>query len=306
MSWWEAVVLGVVQGLTEFFPVSSSGHLVLSESLLGLSIPGVAFDVALHVATLVSVVVVYRARLWGLFLGCFVHRDVNSWRYVGLLALATVPAAVAGLTFEDWFEARFEDPIYAGTMILVTGCFVWSTRWARGEQRSRALEFLPIVVAAVVSYLAGTVVPFTAVLAAEALLMSTARRTAPAAWAETPGWSGAAFMGVAQAMAIMPGISRSGSTVVTGLWRRIDPVAAAEFSFLMSIPAILGAAVLKLPELTAGGGLVGALPLLLGSVAALLAGILAIRFFVALLKRQEFWYFAVYCWVAGAGFLLMA
>jgi undecaprenyl pyrophosphate phosphatase UppP len=223
---------------------------------------------------------------------------------VGLLALATVPAAVAGLAFEDWFEARFDDPIYAGTMILVTGCFVWSTRWTRGDKRSPALEFLPIVVAAGVSYLAGTIVPFTAVLGAEALIMFMARRGAPAERVEVPTWSGAAYMGVAQAMAIMPGISRSGSTVVTGLWRRIDPVAAAEFSFLMSIPAILGAAVLKLPELTEGGGPVSAAPLLVGSAAALMAGVVAIRFFVALLKRQEFWMFAVYCWLAGAAFLL--
>lgn len=304
MSWWEAVVLGIVQGLTEFFPVSSSGHLVLSEHLLGLSIPGVAFDVALHVATLVSVIVVYRARLWELFLGCFVHRDLRSWHYVGLLALATVPAAVAGFVFEDWFEARFDEPIYAGTMLLVTGSFVWSIRWTRRAARSPALEFLPIVAAAAVSYLAGTIIPFTAVLGAEAVLMLLARRTAPAVWSDSPTWIGAALMGMAQAMAIMPGISRSGSTVVTGLWRRIDPVAAAEFSFLMSIPAILGAATLKLPELADSADMVATTPLLLGATAAMIAGVLAIRFFVALLKRQEFWAFAVYCWLAGAAFLL--
>ena len=111
-------------------------------------------------------------------------------------------------------------------------------------------------------------------------------------------------MGVAQALAILPGISRSGSTVVAGLWGRIDAVAAAEFSFLMSIPAILGAAVLSLPDLAGEGAGVGAGPLVVGMVAAGVSGILAIRYFVALLRRQNFHVFAWYCW--GAGTLSLA
>ncbi len=113
-------------------------------------------------------------------------------------------------------------------------------------------------------------------------------------------------MGIAQAIAIFPGISRSGSTVTTALWRRVDPVAAAEFSFLMSIPAILGAALLSLPDaLREGGGRgVGMLPLMVGALAAGVSGIVAIRFFVILLKRQNFYVFAWYCWAAGALFLL--
>jgi undecaprenyl-diphosphatase len=111
-------------------------------------------------------------------------------------------------------------------------------------------------------------------------------------------------MGIAQSVAILPGISRSGSTVLTGMWRRIDPVAAAEFSFLMSIPAILGAAVLKLPDVGTEGMGVGVVPLLVGGIAAGVAGILAISLFVALLKRQNFYTFAYYCWAVGALFLL--
>jgi undecaprenyl-diphosphatase len=111
-------------------------------------------------------------------------------------------------------------------------------------------------------------------------------------------------MGIAQSAAILPGISRSGSTVLTGLWRRIDPVKAAEFSFLMSIPAIAGAGVLMVRDMGTQGVPVGAAPLLAGAIAAGLSGILAIRLFVALLRRQNFHVFAYYCWVAGGLFLL--
>jgi undecaprenyl-diphosphatase len=303
MAWWEALVLGVVQGLTEFFPVSSSGHLVLTEELLGLTIPGIAFDVALHVATLLSVLIVYRTRIAELARGVFVRGQKGSWPYLLTLALASLPAAVIGLLFEDWFEARFNDSLFAGTMILVTGSFVWSSRWARTGLRG-PLELLPLLVAAAVSLVAGTLAPFLAVLAVEALLMGAARLSATSEWVPQPGWSGALFMGVAQAVAILPGISRSGSTVVTGIWRRIDPVAAAEFSFLMSVPAILGAALLSLPDMRGGAEGVTGLPLAIGAVAAAASGIAAIQFFVRLLRRQNFHAFAYYCWLAGSLFIL--
>jgi undecaprenyl-diphosphatase len=305
MTWWEAAVLGVIQGLTEFFPVSSSGHLVMGGAVLGLEVPGILFEVAVHVATLVSVLFVYRLRIWTLIRGCCGLEEESTWPYVLKLALATVPAAVIGFTMEDWFEARFDDPVFAGTMVLVTGSFVWSSRWVHDEGR-RALPFdwVPILFALLVSFLAGTVVPFLAVLAVEAAIMFVSRATAAQEWRTEPTWGGALLMGIAQSAAILPGISRSGSTVLAGMWRRIDPVAAAEFSFLMSIPAILGAAVLKIPDVATEGTGVGALPLLIGGVAAGVAGILAISLFVALLRRQNFYTFAYYCWAVGALFLL--
>lgn len=303
MTAWEALVLGVVQGLTEFFPVSSSGHLVMAGELLGLTVPGISFEVALHVATLLSVLIVYRQRIGTLAQGALRSGESSSWPYLLKLALASVPAGVVGFTLADWFAARFDDPLFAGTMILVTGSFVWSSRWARGQRRG-PLEVLPLFVAAAISALAGTLVPFLVVLAVEGTIMAFSRVTAPRAWIDEPGWSGAILMGLAQAVAILPGISRSGSTVLTGLWRRIDPVAAAEFSFLMSIPAILGAAVLSLPDLSAATDGVGVPALLIGSVAAGLSGIAAIRFFVTLLRRQNFHAFAYYCWLAGALFVL--
>jgi undecaprenyl-diphosphatase len=304
VTWWEALILGVIQGLTEFFPVSSSGHLVMTERLLGLELPGLGFEVAVHVATLVSVLAVYRKRITSLTMGLFGRGDEDAWQYLTKLIIASVPAGIVGVMFKDWFEVKFDDPAFAGTMLLVTGCFVWSTRWNGTEGRYRHVELVPIVAAAGVSVLAGTVLPFLIVFGIVASIMATARLTAPAEWVNGPGYGGAAFMGIAQAAAILPGISRSGSTVVTGIWRRIDPLAAAEFSFLMSIPAILGAAVLSLPDLAAEGSTVTAVPLIVGFIGAAVAGVLAIRFFVALLKRQNFYSFAWYCWLAGSFFLL--
>lgn len=305
MTWWEAVVLGVVQGLTEFFPVSSSGHLVMSQYLLGLSVPGIGFEVAVHVATLISVLVVYRTRVWRLFRGCVGLEEESTWPYMLKLVLATIPAAVIGLTFEDWFEARFDDPAFAGTMLLVTGMVVWTSRWVREARMPKAIELVPFLLAGLSAALFGTIWGFVVVAFVLAAIFAIARLTTHPDWRSEPTWGGALTMGVAQATAILPGITRSGSTVITGMWRRIDPVAAAEFSFLMSIPAILGAAVLSLPDLATEGNTVGAVPLVLGFLAAAVAGILAIRWFVQLLAKQNFHVFAYYCWLAGTVFLIL-
>lgn len=304
MTWWEAIILGVVQGITEFFPVSSSGHLVMSQQLLGLSMPGIGFEVAVHVATLISVLIVYRQKVFRLMRGMVGRAEESSWPYLLKLALASVPAAIVGLAFKDWFEARFDDPGFTGTMLLVTGMVVWSSRWTRAESLPDWKEFVPLVLAAVAAFVLGS---FGAFLVASAILLvifGISRATSKRDWKAEPTWAGALLMGIAQACAILPGISRSGSTVLTGLWRRIDPVAAAEFSFLMSIPAIIGAAVLALPDLAQNGGDVGAFPLAAGFIAAGVAGVLAIRWFVALLAKQNFHVFAYYCWIAGTLFLL--
>jgi undecaprenyl-diphosphatase len=305
MTWWEAMILGVVQGLTEFFPVSSSGHLVIGEELLGLTVPGLLFDVAVHLATLVSVLIVYRERVLHLVRGALGLASGSTWPYILKIGLATVPAVIVGFTLKDFFEARFEDAVFAGTMILVTGCVVWSSRWAQRTARPRGLDLVPLGVAATFAAIAGTILPFVLVLGLQAAVMTTSRLTAPAEHHGEPTWGGALIMGIAQAVAIFPGISRSGSTVIAALWRRVTPAAAAEFSFLMSIPAILGAVVFQVPDaLRAEELAVSATALIAGSTAAAVSGILAIRFFVALLKRQNFHVFAYYCWAAAGLFLL--
>jgi undecaprenyl-diphosphatase len=304
MTWWEGVLLGVVQGLTEFFPVSSSGHLVIGTALLGVEMPGIVFEVAVHVATLGSVLIVYRERIRALLRGMIGRGDEQAWPYVLELLLASVPAGLAGVLFKEWFEARFEEPTFAATMILVSGCIVWSVRWARERVRMTVLELLPIGIAAGIALIAGTLVPFVVVLAIVSSLYALARLTARAEWHPQPSWLGALTMGVAQALAILPGITRSGTTVLAGIWRRIDPIAAAEFSFLMSVIAISGAGLLMVPEAIEARETIGLGPLLAGGVAALIAGVLAIRFFLAMLRRQNFHLFAYYCWIAAGAFLL--
>ena len=252
MTWWEGVVLGVVQGLTEFLPVSSSGHLVISESLLGLAPPGVFFEVAVHVATLAAVVVVYAGRLRELVLG--LAGDPAARRYVLLLVIASAPL-VLGAVFKDFFERVFHSLPLVGVDLLLTGCFLWSTRYVRHAERPHP----------------------------------------------TPG--GALGIGFAQVAAILPGISRSGATVTAAMWLGVEPVKAAEFSFLMALPAILGAAALQVPDLAHGAPAVGAVPLALAFLAALVSGIVAIRLLVALLARRAFYRFAPYCWVVGAAAL---
>lgn len=304
MTWWEAIVLGVVQGITEFFPVSSSGHLVMSQHLLGLSVPGIGFDVAVHVATLISVLIVYREKVFRLLRGAIGMEEESAWPYLLKLVLASVPAAIVGVAFKDWFEERFDDPVFAGTMLLVTGMLVWSSRWTRAERAPSWKEFVPLVLATIVALLLGSIAAFLVVSVILLVIFALSRATARHEWKQEPTWGGALMMGIAQACAILPGITRSGSTVVTGLWRRIDPVAAAEFSFLMSIPAIIGAAVLSLPEMAEGGAQVATVPLVAGFLASGIAGVLAIRWFVALLAKQNFYVFSYYCWLAGTLFLL--
>lgn len=256
MNTWDAIVLGLVQGLSEFLPVSSSGHLVIARTFLDVSTPGVFVEVALHLATLLSVLIVYRERVVNLTVGV-VRRDAEAWRYVGLLLLASVPAGIVGVFFEDAIERAFAAPAVTGVLLLVTGGILWSTR--------RAVE---------------------------------------RATNDRIGWRVALIMGLAQAFAILPGISRSGTTITAGLWGRVDGETVAEFSFLMSVVAIAGAVLLQLGEVGDSITQVGAAPLLVGFIVALLSGIFAIRFLVWLLQRQAFYAFAFYVWAAGGLFLL--
>ncbi len=258
MTWWDGIVLGVIQGLTEFLPVSSSGHLVVAERVLGVPRHGVVVEVTLHVATLAAVLIVYRARVWELLRGMS-RRQGGAWRYVALLLVATIPAGVIGGLFDQWFERAFSSLGVVGVDFLLTGFILWSTR-----------------------------------------------RTAARAVAPEPTFKGATAIGFAQAFAILPGISRSGSTIATSLWVGLKPAEAAEFSFLMSVPVIAGAAVLKLPGLAGAEATVGTVPLALSFVTALVCGVIAINVLVRLLVRGAFHRFAPYCWVLGVGTLLWA
>lgn len=258
MSGWQAALLGIIQGLTEFLPVSSSGHLVLSQALLGLKLPGVTFEVVVHLATLCAVLWVYRAKVASLASGALAGRKA-AWIYIGLLALASIPAAVVGIAGEGFFTGLFGKPVWAAVFLVVTGFIVWSIQY-----------------------------------------------TAPKETKAQPGPGDAFKIGLAQAMAILPGISRSGSTVATGAALGIDAVKVAEFSFLMSVPAILGAGLLQVDEIGAIADSGGALSLSIGFAAALVSGIAAIHLFVRMLENRTFHWFAIYCWFVGSGYLLAA
>ncbi len=254
LPWWQGVLLGLVQGLTEFLPVSSSGHLVLAEHLLGYQPPGVFFEVSLHVATLLSVVVAYRARIVELIKG-LVTAQAGAWRYTGLLFIASVPAAVAGIALKAYFEASFHSMPALGWQFLITALVLWSTKYALARATLREVT-LP-----------------------QSMLI-----------------------GIGQAIAIVPAISRSGMTIAAALWSGLEAEAAAEFSFMMSIIVIAGSGLLEARHIPPGeqGLSVG---LLCGFIVAAASGIFAIRFLVSLLKHKKFHLFAPYC--AGLGVICL-
>jgi undecaprenyl-diphosphatase len=250
----EGLLLGAIQGLTEFFPVSSSGHLLMLQEILGIHEEGILFEIVVHVATLASVLIFYHRRVASLATGAL-RRNPADLSYLGKLVLATVPAVVAVLLFGDFFDAQFEAPAVAGGCLIVTGGILWTTRGTIGRAQT------PV-----------------------------------------PSWAMAFAIGCAQVLAILPGISRSGTTVAAALALGLQPVAAAEFSFLMSVIAIAGAAVRTLPELSGvDPGRVA--PLVVGGIAALFTGVAAIWGFVRLLQSRAFYSFAYYAWAVGAAFL---
>ena len=256
MNLWQGILLGLVQGLTEFLPVSSSGHLVLVKSLTGVHTPGVFVEVSLHAATLVSVLVVYGRRLTAVVAGVL-RGKAEDVRYAALLVVATLPAGLIGVLFHDTVERAFGSLLFVGCAFIVTGGILWSTRGLVGD------------------------------------------RTAP-------GFGGAFAIGCAQAFAILPGISRSGCTVSAALWARLAPDRAAEFSFLMAVPVIAGATLLEGRHAAVDIAAVGAFPLAVSFIIALVTGIWAIRFLVALLRRGRFYAFAPYCFAVGTFTLVYA
>ncbi|MEM7280473.1 MAG: undecaprenyl-diphosphate phosphatase [Pseudomonadota bacterium] len=256
MQWLESIILGLVQGLTEFLPVSSSGHLVIFQELMGFKPDGgIVFEVAVHVATLVAIVLFYRKRVGELTVGTFTLQT-DALRYVGKLVVGTLPAIAVALLAREFIEAQFSAPAVAGSMLLITGFIVWSTRYTITK---------------------GT--------------------------ATEPTWANALLIGCAQAFAILPGISRSGTTVAAAMALGLTPLAAAEFSFLLGVIAIAGAAILLMPDmLQADSALLGSI--VIGGIAALISGLAALVTFVWFLKKQKFYAFAWYAWAAGAAFLV--
>ena len=262
MTVFQAVILGLVQGLAEFLPISSSAHLVLTPWIFGWSDPGLAFDVALHVGTLVAVLWYFRAEWVRLTRSAFAvlrHRraDTDDTRRFVYLVIATVPAAIGGLLLEDYAETTFRSPRLLAVTLIVMGLVLWAAD--RFAPRNRPLGAMR--------------------------------------------WRDALFIGLAQVLALVPGVSRSGSTMTAGRALHFDRQSAAVFSFLMSMPVTAAAAVLKVPDLVRTEGI--STPLVAGIVSAAVSSWLAIAVLLRYVARHSFGVFALYRLALGAVILLL-
>ena len=264
MELWEAAVLGLVQGLTEFLPISSSGHLVLGEYLLGIdkaTSGNVTFEVFVHFDTVLSILTVYWRTIREVVSDSFaaLFRPAE-WRerygsvegfHTGVNILITmVPTGIVYLLFKDFLEAQFGDPKFVSGMLIVTGVLLLLTLLRKKPD--------------------GSINPIKAF-----------------------------FIGVAQAAAMLPGISRSGSTICTALYLNTAPEKAANFSFLMLLPVVLIATVLKSVEMMETGFTTSVPVLLVGALVAYISGVAAIKLLLGVIRRGKLQYFAIYCFVVG-------
>ncbi|TCP25992.1 undecaprenyl-diphosphatase [Scopulibacillus darangshiensis] len=242
----EALFLGILQGLTEFLPISSSGHLYLGRHLFGLDEAGLFLDTMLHLGTLIAVIVFYKKEL------LYIMKHPFS-KLTLLLIVGTIPAVAAGLLFKDYFEEISKTGVTIGWEFLITGLMLWTADTMKGGYKKIAdLSYGDVF-----------------------------------------------FIGVFQATAIFPAISRSGATIAAGLVRKLDRETAAYFSFLLSTPAIAGALLLQSFDLVGGKTEVSAGTLMLGMIASGIFGYIAIRWMINFLKKRSLKVFAVYVWLLG-------
>lgn len=246
------MILGIVQGLTEFLPVSSSGHLMIGRELLGLDAPeNLAFEVAVHAATVAATIVVFRKKILALLCGLFKFKYNEQTDYIAKICVSMIPVFIVGVFFKDQVEAAFGSIVVVGIALLVTAVLLFFSDRAKGS---------------------GEKISF---------------------------WQ-AAIIGLGQAVAVIPGLSRSGTTISTGLLCGVRRESVAEFSFLMVIVPVLGEAFLDIVGGDFAAVSIGAAPLVLGFVSAFLTGLFACRAMVSLVKKAGLRWFALYCAVAGA------
>ena len=276
MEWWQALILGIVQGLTEFLPVSSSGHLMIFKQLLGVDAEGfLDFAVTVHFATVLSTVIVFWSAIWSLLKGIFKFRYNDETDYVAKLIVSMVPVAVVGLFFKDSVEALFGENLF--------------------------IVAISLIITALLLFLSDNASRFLG-------------RRKPSAGADVPerrngiSFFQAFVVGLGQACAVAPGLSRSGTTIATGLLCGVKRDVMAQFSFLMVLVPILGEQLLSVIDAVGeGAGLV--LPvtdLLLGFIGAFVAGLVSCKAMVAIVRKARLTYFALYCLVVALMLLLFA
>ncbi len=261
MSAIEAIILGIIQGLTEFLPVSSSGHLELAKAVLGdQSLPeeSLLFTVVLHFATALSTIVIFRKEIAEIFTGLLQFKWNEQAEFSVKIILSMIPAAVIGVLFNDQIEALFSRQILlVGAMLILTGLLLFLADRAKNTNKK-------------VTY------------------------------------SSALLIGISQAIAILPGISRSGATISTSVLLGIDRERAARFSFLMVVPLILGKMAKDLLEGGIAKSQMEILPLVLGALAAFISGLIACQWMISLVKKSQLKYFSFYCLIVGTIAILIS
>lgn len=260
MSWLQALILGVVQGLTEFLPVSSSGHLEIGHVLLGTSgEENLTFAIIVHAATVLSTLVVLWREVAQLFRGTFTTLQWNAEKdYVTKILVSMIPVFIVGVFFKDTVESFFGNGLLlVGICLLITAVLLALSEWLQKKRQEAGHEV---------------------------------------------GYRDAIIIGIAQACAVLPGLSRSGSTIATGLLCGVKKESVAQFSFLMVLIPILGEAFLDLMKLLQGEIVsdLGLLPALVGFVAAFITGCFACRFMIEIVRRQRLVWFAIYCAIVGS------
>lgn len=257
------MILGLLQGLTEYLPVSSSGHLAIGSYLFGIEgEENLAFTVAVHVATVLSTLVILWKEIDWIFKGLFKFKMNEETKYVTNIVISMIPVGIVGLFFKDYVEEVFGSGLaVVGCMLLVTAALLTFSFYAKPRQKEKI------------------------------------------------GWRDALVIGIAQACAVMPGLSRSGSTIATGLLLGNKKESLAQFSFLMVIPPILGEALLDVVKGLKGeeafGG-IDMLPLAVGFVAAFVSGCLACKWMIDIVKKGKLIYFGIYCAIAGVITLILS
>ena len=264
MEWFESMLLGLVQGLTEFLPVSSSGHLAIGKALLGVEPSGdLVFEVTVHAATVLATIVVFRKEIWKLLCGLFKWKYNDETDYIAKLCLSMVPVFVVGMFFKDKVEAAFSSMRVVGLSLLATAILLTLSDWLSGRVAAARKE----------------------------------ARNGISFWQ-------ALVVGVGQACAVLPGLSRSGTTISTGLLCGVKREKMAQFSFLMVLVPILGETFLDLAGGEMSASTVGTLPLLIGFVAAFVSGLFACKVMIALVRKAQLKWFGLYCALVGLAVLI--
>lgn len=256
MEWFEALVLGLVQGLTEFLPVSSSGHLAIGKALFGIESTDLLFEVMVHTATVCSTIVVFRKEIADLICGLFKFKYNEQTKYLAKIGVSLIPVMIVGFFFKDEVEAVFGSGlVIVGAMLLLTALLLFLSDYITKKGLSKSHEL---------------------------------------------NYKDALIMGIAQAFAVMPGLSRSGSTIAAGLLSGAKRSQVAGFSFLMVIIPILGEAFLSLVSGEVGESSAGTLSLLVGFIAAFVSGLFACKFMISIVKKAKLTWFSAYCILAAA------